>query len=105
MSDKRSCNNCETDVDTVDSYFATHQSESMIPNLLSWQNMTDAAACLKTGKATSSFIKPEHVLCGSLELMYYLHLLFNALLTHSYVPHEFLLGTISPIVKDTCRLF
>ena len=101
MSDKRSCNNCETDVDTVDSYFATHQSESMIPNLLSWQNMTDAAACLKTGKATSSFIKPEHVLCGSLELMYYLHLLFNALLTHSYVPHEFLLGTISPIVKDT----
>ena len=31
----------------------------------------------------------------------HLHLLFNAFLCHSYLPNEFLYGTISPIIKDS----
>ena len=33
--------------------------------------------------------------------MVHIHLLFNALIQHSFVPTDFLLGTISPIVKDS----
>ena len=51
-------------------------------------------------KETSTFIKAEHIFLGSPELLCYLHLLFNALLSHSYMPHEFLCGTITPIIKD-----
>ena len=62
--------------------------------------MLDAVFNLKLGKATSTFIKAEHVFYGCPELICYLHLLFNGLLSHSYLPHEFLCGTITPVVKD-----
>ena len=68
--------------------------------LFTWDDMKETVASLKIGKATSTFIKAEHILYGCPELLRYLHLLFNGLLTHSYLPHEFLLGTISPIIKD-----
>ena len=32
--------------------------------------------------------------------MCHLHLLFNSMLQHSYVPHDFLVGSLSPIFKD-----
>ena len=47
---------------------------------------------LKTGKATASFVKPEHILYGSPKSIAHLHLLFNAMLQHSSVPYEFLNG-------------
>ena len=63
--------------------------------------MTDLILTLETGKATSTFIKAEHILYGCPELLHYLHLLFNFLQSHSYLPNDFLLGTISLIVKDS----
>ena len=38
---------------------------------------------------------------GSPKFMTHLHILFNALLLHGFVPNDFVKGTISPIVKDT----
>ena len=62
--------------------------------------MVDAVFKLKVGKSASTFVKAEHIFQGSPELLCYLHLLFNGLMTHSYLPYDFLCGTISPIVKD-----
>ena len=69
--------------------------------MFTWSDIVDAAFSIKVGKASSTFLKGEHVFLGCPELLCYLHLLFNALLTHSYLPFEFLCGTISPIIKDT----
>ena len=55
---------------------------------------------LKKGKVTNSFFKAEHILNGSPKLVVHLHILFNALIQHGFVPTIFLKGTISPIVKD-----
>ena len=82
-------------------YFAEHAQDSLIPHLFSWSDMLDAVFSLKVGKAASTFVKAEHVFLGSPELLCYLHLLFNALLSHSYLPFDFLCGTISPIIKDS----
>ena len=55
---------------------------------------------LETGKASGSSIKAKHILCGSPQLTVHLHLLFNSMIQHGYVPTEFLKGVITPIVKD-----
>ena len=82
-------------------YCKNHAHESLTPYLFSWSDMVDAVFNLKVGKSASTFIKAEHIFLGCPELLCYLHLLFNALLSHSYLPYDFLCGTISPIVKDT----
>ena len=74
-------------------YYAKHCFENLTPHLFSQSDMLDAVFNLKVGKSASPFIKAEHP-C-------YIHLLFNALLTHSYLPYDFLCGNISPIVKDS----
>ena len=81
-------------------YHSKHSHDSLQPFLFTWSDMLDAVFKLQVGKATSTFIKAEHIFLGSPELLCYLHLLFNALLSHSYMPHEFLCGTITPIIKD-----
>ena len=81
-------------------YCNNHSSESLQEYLFSWEDMLDAVSNLKTGKASSTFIKTEHILHGCPELLSFIHLLFNALLSHAYMPQEFLCGTISPIIKD-----
>ena len=68
---------------------------------VTWPEMVDIASNIKAGKASAGSIKPEHFLCGSPKLLRHLQLLFNGMIQHSYVPTEFLSGTISPIVKDT----
>ena len=82
------------------SYHANHINDSIQPFLFSWLDMLDAVFTLKTGKATSNFVKAEHIFNSCPELLCYLHLLYNGLLSHSYMPHEFLSGTITPIIKD-----
>ena len=72
----------------------------MEPHLFTWSDVVDAVFSLKLGKATSTFLKAEHIFCGSPELTCFLQLLFNGLLSHSYMPYEFLCGTITPIIKD-----
>ena len=84
-----------------ENYCATHKHDSIIPFLFSWSDMVDAALKMKLSKASSTFFKSEHILYGCPELLYYLHLLFNGLLSHGYVPFEFLRGTICPIIKDS----
>ena len=82
------------------SYQADHLEDPLEPHLFSWSDVVDAVFSLKVGKATSTFLKAEHIFCGSPELICLLQLLFNGLLSHSYLPYEFLCGTITPIIKD-----
>ena len=82
-------------------YYDKHCFENLTPHLFSWSDMLDAVFSLKVGKSASTFIKAEHIFHGSPELLCYIHLLFNALLSHSYLPYDFLCGNISPIVKDS----
>ena len=56
---------------------------------------------LKENKSTNSFLTAEHILHSSPKLAVHLHLLFNALLQHGYVPSGFLKGTISPTIKNS----
>ena len=82
-------------------YCQNHMNDPIRPYLFSWSDMLDALFKLKIGKSTSTFIKAEHLFHGCPELACYLHLLYNGLLVHSYMPREFLLGNITPIVKDS----
>ena len=55
---------------------------------------------MKTGKASGGYIKSQHVFHGSPKLAVHLHILYNGLLQHSYVPRDFLSGTVTPVIKD-----
>ena len=78
-----------------------HKSDPVSPMMLSWSDMLTVVSKLKTGKASASFIKAEHLLNGSPKLIVHLHILFNAMILHSYVPTEFLNGVITPLIKDS----
>ena len=84
-----------------ENYTAEHCNDSIRHLSLTWPDMLDVMSSLKSGKATASFVKPEHVLYGSPKLVWHLHLLFNAMIVHSYVPSDFLQGVISPLIKDS----
>ena len=49
---------------------------------------------------TDGRIKSQHIFLGSPKLSIHLNILFNGLLQHSYVPYDFLQGTVTPVVKD-----
>ena len=83
-----------------ETYKSLHLTDSLVPYLFSWTDMINAVQKMKLGKATSTFLKTEHIYIGCPELLYFIHLLFNGLLSHSYIPYEFLHGTISPLIKD-----
>ena len=82
-------------------YFSQHLNDNIMPYLLSWSEMTEIVSKIQLGKSSSGTCKPEHVLYGSPTLICHLHLLFNGLIQHGYVPTDFLKGTITPIVKDS----
>ena len=82
-------------------YYVRNRNDSIAPYLLSWDDMVSVMSNLKTGKASSGEIKPEHFLHGSTKLVLHLHLLFNGMLQHGIVVDDFLKGTITPIIKDT----
>lgn len=82
-------------------YYTDHIDDDISPFYVTWPEMIDIAANIKVGKASAGAIKSEHFLCGSPDLLRHLQMLFNGMLQHSYVPTEFLSGTISPIVKDS----
>ena len=92
LSEFRECyNKCSTE----------HASDNINDLYLSWNDMLDVMSKLKTGKASASFVKAEHILYGSPKLAFHLHLLFNSMIQHSYVPYEFLNGVLTPLIKDT----
>ena len=81
-------------------YLHNHASDNISEHFLSWDDMVSVMSKLKAGKASGSFIKAEHILHGSPQLVVHLHLLFNSLIQHGYVPTDFLKGVITPIIKD-----
>ena len=63
--------------------FASYSSEKIAlpisPHLFSWDDIFDTAFSIKVGKATSTFVKAEHIFYGCPELLCCIHLLFDAL--------------------------
>ena len=82
-------------------YHSEHINDSIKPYFLSWDEMISIVEKIKLGKSSSGLCRPEHILHGSPSLISHLHLLFNGLIQHGYVPTEFLRGIITPIVKDS----
>ena len=70
------------------------------PMIACWQPLL-IPSYLARPLSTAVFLRPAHFLLGSGELLRHLQTLFNAMLQHSYVPTDFLRGTITPIVKDS----
>ena len=65
------------------------------------ENILDATFSLKHGKsANDDEISAEHFLNAPINVFIILRDLFNAMLRHSFVPKQFKLGTIIPLVKD-----
>ena len=83
------------------SYLNSGLDESISPFFLSWNDMITISGKLKEGKSSTTFLTAEHILHGSPKLAAHLHLLFNAFIQHSFVPIDFLNGTISPVVKNS----
>ena len=68
---------------------------------ISIETVIDAVFSLKSGKLTDDDeISAEHFLNAPFVVLDRLHRLFNAMLKHSFVPTQFKLGSIIPIVKD-----
>ena len=64
-------------------------------------NVIDAAICMRKGKsADESNITAEHLHNAPLALLQRLTTLFNAMLKHSFVPYQFRLGFMIPLIKD-----
>ena len=82
-------------------YSIEHKDDNINHLYLTWPQMLDVMSKLKLGKSSASFVKAEHIIYGSPKLAWHLHLLFNAMVQHSYVPYEFLNGVISPLIKDS----
>ena len=82
-------------------YADVHKDDDISPYFISWSEFLLCISKIKMGKATGSFVKPQHVFHGPPLLSIHLHLLFNSFIQHEYVPTDFLNSVISPIVKDT----
>ena len=64
-------------------------------------NVIDALLNMKKGKsADEDGISAEHLLNAPLNMLIRLTSLFNAMLKHSFVPKQFRLGFMVPIIKD-----
>ena len=61
-------------------YHSNHVDDDLTPFFVSWSEFLDCLAKLKTGKATGSFVKPQHIFHGSPKLAIHLHILFNGLI-------------------------
>ena len=82
-------------------YYSDHVNDNISDFLLTWPDMLEIVKRIKVGKATAGFVRYEHILLGSPKLMFHLHILFNAMIIHGYVPNEFLSGVITPLVKNS----
>ena len=67
-------------------YRNDHINDDITYYLLTWHDMVEIANKMKPGKATAGFVRYEHILLGSPKLLYHLHILFNAMIIHGYVP-------------------
>ena len=100
-ADKPACDRLRSKFDELYStYHNAHVNDDLGDFFFTWNDMLYALRELKIGKASGGFIKSQHILLGSTKLAVHLHLLFNGLLQHSYVPQEFLFGMVTPVIKD-----
>jgi hypothetical protein len=81
-------------------YVNIHLNDDIYEHFVSWNELPTVVEKVKCGKAMGSFIKPQHLFNDSPKLLVHLHLLFNSLIQHGYVPSDFLIGTVTPVVKD-----
>ena len=81
-------------------YYSEHINDDISQYFFSWDEMKEMIVKIKTGKSYVGFVRAEHILHGSPKLLVHLHLLFNAMLQHSFVPSSLLRGNITPLVKD-----
>ena len=79
-----------------------HEEECTCHNYsISIETVVDAVFSLKSGKSEDDDgITAEHFLNAPFAVIVRLHHLFNAMLRHSFVPAQFKLGSIIPIIKD-----
>ena len=78
----------------------THECDCL-NHSISLQTVLDAGFSLKKGKTCDdNQIHAEHFVNAPLTLYDRLQLLFNSMLSHAFVPSQFRLGTIIPLVKD-----
>ena len=75
-------------------YLDVRGSDSLTQFYFSWEEMLAALGKIKSGKASRGFVKSQHVFLGSPKLAVHLNILFNGIVQHSFVPQEFLNGTI-----------
>ena len=82
-------------------FYNSHRADGLDDAYFSWQDMINIMSKLQPGKASGSFLNAEHIMHGSTSLVIHLHLLFNAIVQHGYVPYDFLKGVVTPIIKDS----
>ena len=84
-------------------YDAMHNLNCTCSNFrVSLDAVIDAICSMKPGKCgDEEHVQAEHFKFASLNFLKRLALLFNAMLTHSFVPHQFRRGYMLPIAKDT----
>ena len=85
---------------TYQAFYNEHVDDDISCHFISWDNMLNAVESIKAGKSAAGFIRYEHILHGSPKLLVHLHILYNSLIQHGYVPQDFLSGIITPVVKD-----
>ena len=83
--------------------FTTRHNESCDckSNYISVVNVIDALICMKRGKsADADNISAEHLHNAPLNMIKRMTSLFNMMLRHSFVPKQFRLGVMIPLIKD-----
>ena len=74
---------------------------SVIRNTFCVSDIEKALKCVKNGKAAGCYgIVKEHILYGHPSIIVYLMFLFNIMTLHCFVPDNFGIGVIIPIIKD-----
>ena len=107
---KNSTPNSKENVERLDGLFSSRYSEYVAKHVeacdcnsvsITPLNVIDAAICMKKGKsADESVISAEHIHNAPLSLLQRLSFLFNMMLRHGSVPHQFRRGFMVPLVKD-----
>ena len=81
-------------------YFSAHKNDNISCFFFTRADIIDMVDKLKLRKSYAGFVRTEHISNGSPKLMFHLHILFNSMLQHGYLPTYFLRGSITPLVKN-----
>ena len=93
------CNNGTTEKKYVENHIVTNCKGS--PLLLDVKEVMEATLALKSGKCAGvDALHSEHFKYAGDKLSVLLTLLFNSILSHGYLPSDFMKTTIVPILKD-----